>query len=125
MSFSMEQLLIDNETIGMNRFAKKGIEVAEDTIDLQDIRDVGPGGDFLGHPTTLANVDIPSKAYILDRNMYGGWAAGGKKDAVDVAHEMVVKYLAQPPQTPLSKEALAKMDEIIDNRLKQLTNDVY
>ena len=32
VTFSMEQLVIDNDIIGMSRFAKKGIKVDDETI---------------------------------------------------------------------------------------------
>lgn len=125
MSFSMEQLVIDNEIIGMCRYFKKGVAVNDETLALDAIKEVGAGGDFLGHPSTLANVDLPSNAKILDRNMYGGWAAGGKKDAVDVAHEIVVKALANPPTDPVTPEVDAAMEAVIEKKLKQLTEEVY
>ena len=41
MSFSMEQLVIDNDMIGMMRYAATGIDVNEQTLSLDAIREVG------------------------------------------------------------------------------------
>ena len=46
MSFSMEQLVIDNDIIGMSRFAKKGIKADDETIAYDAIKEIGAGGDF-------------------------------------------------------------------------------
>lgn len=120
MSFSMEQLVIDNDIIAMSRFAKKGIKVDDETIAYDAIKAVGAGGDFLGHETTLMNVGLPSHTEIIDRQMYGGWDKDGRKDTADIAHEVVAKALANPPLNPVTPEVEKALDEIIARKEKEL-----
>ncbi len=120
MSFSMEQLVIDNDIIGMSRFAKKGIKVDDETIAYDAIKEIGAGGDFLGHVTTLMNVDMPSHTKILDRQMYGGWDRDGRRDTADIAHDVVAQALANPPLYPVSDDVLKAIDEIIARKEKEL-----
>ncbi len=122
MSFSMEQLVIDNEMIGMTRFAKRnGLKVTDETIALDAIDEIGAGGDFLGHPTTLANVGLPSHTEILDRQMFGGWDRDGRKDTADLAHDVVKKALTSPPRFPMPEETIKAIDEIIARKEKELS----
>lgn len=120
MSFSMEQLVIDNEIIGMCRFAKKGISVNDETIAYDAIKEIGAGGDFLGHVSTLMNVEMPSRATVMDRQMYGGWDRDGRRDTADLAHDVVATALANPPLHPVSDDVLKAIDAIIERKEKEL-----
>ncbi len=106
MSFSMEQLVIDNDMIGMMRYAKRGIEVNEKTLSVKAIQDVGIGGNFIGYPDTLENMDLPSMPEVLDRSMYDEWMNKGGKWDVDLAHEKVVDILANYEPTPIEHRDL-------------------
>lgn len=106
MSFSMEQLVIDNDMIGMMRYAKKGIEVNEKTLSVKAIQEVGIGGNFIGYPDTLENMDLPSMPEVLDRSMYDEWMNKGGKWDVDLAHEKVVDILANYEPTPIEHRDL-------------------
>lgn len=106
MSFSMEQLIIDNDMIGMMRYAKRGIEVNEKTLAVKSIQEVGIGGNFIGYADTLANMDLPSVPSVLDRTMYDEWMNNGGKWDVDMAHEKVVDILANYEPTPIENRDL-------------------
>lgn len=106
MSFSKEQLVIDNDIIGMMRYAKRGIDVNEITLAYQSIKDVGIGNNFLGIPETLANVDMPSRPLTFDRHMYDEWVGYGSKNDVDAAHDRVVDILKNHEPTPIEHRDL-------------------
>ena len=78
----------------------------DETIAYDAIKEIGAGGDFLGHVTTLMNVDMPSHTKILDRQMYGGWDRDGRRDTADIAHDVVAQALANPPLYPVSDDVL-------------------
>ena len=120
MSFSMEQLVIDNDIIGMARYVRKGIKVSEETLDYENIRAVGPGNDFIGNENTMANIELPSHPAVLDRQMMGGWLRDGSKDTADLAHEIVVDALKNGPRFPMAPEAIAAIDAIIEKKRKAL-----
>lgn len=114
MDFSMEQLVIDNDIIGMMNYAMyKGIEVTDETKAYQTIVDVGIGNNFLACPDTLAHVDNPSRPRIIDRNMRPDWENNGFKDTADFAHEIVMDILENYEVEPLSDYAVKRIDEII------------
>ncbi len=55
MSMSLEQYVIDDEIVAAVRHSLKGIEVTDETIDLDTIMKVGPGGHFMSQASTLTN----------------------------------------------------------------------
>jgi trimethylamine--corrinoid protein Co-methyltransferase len=113
MSFSMEQLVIDNDIIGMSRYAKRGIDVRKSTLAYDVIREVGIGNDFLGNADTMRNIDLPSRPRTFDRNMYETWVKAGSMDPVDIAHEIVTDILANHRPEPISNYARKEIDKII------------
>ncbi len=122
MSFSLEQLVIDNDIIGMMRYGKGGVEVSGSTIAYESIREVGIGNNFLGYPDTMANVNLPSHPIVFDRRMFDPWDKDGRKDTADLAHEVVERILGAPISSPLSEEALGAIDGIIAKKAEEMAN---
>ena len=121
MSFSLEQLVIDDVINGMNYYPYNGIEVNDRTIAYESIRKVGIGNDFLGEMDTMNYIDTLSHPPLLDREMIETWARGGSKSLVDVAHDRVVDILKNIPQrTPLSSSQRAAMDRVIKESDKKI-----
>lgn len=52
--FSPEQLIIDLEIVDYVKHVARGAEFSEEALGLEALRDVGPGGNFLTHPSTLS-----------------------------------------------------------------------
>jgi Trimethylamine:corrinoid methyltransferase len=121
MSFSLEQLVIDDVINGMNYFPYNGIEVNEKTLAYESIRKVGIGNDFLGEKDTMENISILSHPPLIDREMIETWVKAGSKSIVDVAHDRVVDILKNIPQrTPLSSSQRADMDRVIKESDKKI-----
>jgi len=114
MSFSLEQLVIDDVINGLNYYPYNGIEVTEKTLDVASIKRVGIGKDFLGQMETMHNMNILSHPPFIDREMFDTWRRAGRKSLTDVAHDRVVDILKNIPQkTPLSSFQRAEMDRVI------------
>jgi trimethylamine--corrinoid protein Co-methyltransferase len=114
MSFSLEQLVIDDEINGMNYHPYRGIEVSDLTLDYEGIRKVGIGKDFLGEKNTMEYINVPSRARLFDREMFETWQRAGSKSLTDVAHDRVIDILKNVPQrTPLSRSQREEMDRVI------------
>jgi trimethylamine--corrinoid protein Co-methyltransferase len=56
-TMSLQQYLIDDECIGMIRRILAGIRVNPDTLGMETIRRVGPGGNYVLEDHTVANLD--------------------------------------------------------------------
>ena len=62
---------------------------------------------------TLANVNLPSRPSVFDRNMIETWIAEGSREAIDIAHEVVEDILAHHEPTPIDADVRTKLDRII------------
>lgn len=113
-TFSMEQLVIDNDIIAMERRAMEGIPVNDETLAVDVIKEIGVGRDFIGHPTTMANIELASDPTVFNRDMLGDWRAQGSKACADVAHEIVVDVLKNHVVPPIDPAIDAKIKAIVD-----------
>ena len=96
MGCAFEQLVIDNDMLGMVLRTVRGIEVTDETLSLDAIKEVAlDPGHYLGHPQTLA---LMESEYLYpnvgDRTAPGAWEQEGSKDMLERAHEKVVEVLS-------------------------------
>jgi trimethylamine--corrinoid protein Co-methyltransferase len=97
MACSYEAMFIDNDMIGNILRTIRGIEVNDETLSLETIREAvfGPGH-FLGSKQTL---ELMKSEYLYpklaNRQPYGQWEEGGKIDAFEQAHAKVQAMMAR------------------------------
>ncbi len=76
------------------------------------IRDIGPGGHYLGHEHTMANFQ---RAFFMpklfDNNSIEQWEADGSKDTIQRGLEHARKLLKEYQEPELDK---AKNEELLD-----------
>lgn len=96
MGCSFEAMVIDNDMLGNVARVLRGIEVTEETLSFETIRDVVHGsGHYLGHSQTLSLMEseylYPG---ISDRRSQGEWEETGRPDIVDAARARVREILS-------------------------------
>lgn len=114
-TFSLEQLVIDNDIIAMERRAMEGVVITDETLAVSVIKEIGVGNDFIGHHTTMANIDLASDPMLFDRYMLGDWKNAGSKACVDVAHDIVVDVLKNHVVAPIPADKLKAMEQVVKN----------
>jgi trimethylamine--corrinoid protein Co-methyltransferase len=114
MTFSLEQLVIDNDIIAMERKAMEGVLINDETLAVAAIKEIGVGNDFIGHRSTMDNIDLASDPLLFDRYMIGDWRSAGSKAAVDVAHEIVVDILKNHHVEPIPADKAKAMEAVIE-----------
>jgi trimethylamine--corrinoid protein Co-methyltransferase len=92
---SFEGLVIDNDMFGNVQRLLRGIEITEETLSYDVIRDTVYGsGHYLGHPQTLALMQTEYLyPEVADRRTAGEWESSGKEDVVELAHRKVKEIL--------------------------------
>jgi trimethylamine--corrinoid protein Co-methyltransferase len=118
MTVSFEQYVIDNEIIGMAKRMQRGFEVSPETLALDVVKRVGPGGNFMAEEHTLRHMRSELFQPILsDRDGWEKWSAAGSHDTRARARKLAEDYLINhEPQglTPAQeKEILNTIDGII------------
>jgi trimethylamine--corrinoid protein Co-methyltransferase len=95
LSISYDKLVMDNEILGMCERVLQGIEVTDETLAVDLIENVGPGGNFLTEAHTVMNMMdefyIPSLA---DRTLYDEWVASGRHTIKDRARQKLDELMA-------------------------------
>jgi trimethylamine--corrinoid protein Co-methyltransferase len=117
MTVSLESLVIDHEICGMIGRILQGISVTEETIGLDLIGKVGPGGHFLNQKHTLRHLReehfLPK---LSDRDSYEIWTEKGKGGIRERAKEQVRKILTEhiplPIDSAVEKELLSIIKEV-------------
>jgi len=108
---SMEEAVIANEISTMVKRIVRGIDVDDETLAFDVIRDVGPGGHFLASPHSLRHVSTLHLSDVFSRESEVKWAKLGRKDVRAKAKERVAQILSQPPI--VDKALNARLDEIV------------
>ena len=94
MSAAYEQYVIDDEIIGMAMRAVRGIEVTDETLALETIREIGPGGHFLTTPNTLQHMRTEVfHPQVADRRLRDRWEQDGSRDTRERAREIARDHL--------------------------------
>ena len=98
-----EQFVIDNEMLGMAMRAVRGIEIDADTLALDTIDQVGPGGHYLMDEHTLRYMHTEHyyPSAVFDRQGRAMWEEAGATDAWARAREIARRILAEHKPEPL------------------------
>ena len=113
-TFSLEQLVIDDEITGLCRKAVRGISVSEESVATDLIKEVGIAGDFLAKKHTMQNMRTEqSFPYMLSRDMRGIWEKKGSMDLAEAAHKKVQEILKTHQVPPIDKDILANIKAIV------------
>jgi len=114
---SMEALVIADEIIRETRYFTGGLDINPNTLALDAIARIRPGGGFLADKHTLNNFRtsqwIPK---MIDRKQYDDWTAAGSKDMFTRANERAREILDEHQVTPLSEAAEVVIAEILEER---------
>jgi trimethylamine--corrinoid protein Co-methyltransferase len=96
MGCSFEAMVIDNDMLANVARMLRGIEVTEETLSFETIRDVvRDPGHYLGHPQTLSLMESEYVyPHISDRRSQGEWEETGRLDIVDAAKTRVREILS-------------------------------
>ena len=111
---SLQMLVLCDEIIDMVKHIGKGIRVDEDSLALEVIDRVGPGGQFLSEDHTLEhyrkNFWFPK---LLDRSNYETWVGDGKKTLGERVEEKMNHILETHQPAPIEEEVVREMKKII------------
>jgi trimethylamine--corrinoid protein Co-methyltransferase len=114
MTFSLEQLVIDQTILSIIERYLRGIAVDDETLALDLIHESGPGGAFLATDHTRRHFQdellIPD---LIGREPRDTWEAAGAPDMRTRAREKARRILAEHRPTPLTDGVAVQLDEIV------------
>jgi len=106
-TIAYEQFVIDNVMLGMAMHAVRGIVVNDETLALEAINRVGPGGHYLMDEHTLRHMRTAHyyPPNVFDRQERELWEQDGSHDAWYRAKEIAQRILNEHKPKPLDKSA--------------------
>ncbi|ATW26447.1 trimethylamine methyltransferase family protein [Candidatus Formimonas warabiya] len=115
LSASLEQLALGDEIIGMVRRIISGVEVNKDTLAVDVIDQVGPGGHFLGEEHTFKY--FRQKTWfptLMNRKRYLDWKNEGEKTMGMRLNEKARKILNEFESKRLPVHLEERLNEIME-----------
>ena len=108
---SFEKMILDAEMLQMMAEFLGPLEVNEETLALDAVREVGPGGHFFGAAHTLGRYESAFYSPMLsDWRNFETWQEDGSRSATERAHLLYNEILAAyepPPLDPAVSDELA------------------
>ena len=112
--WSFAEMMMDCEIFSIIHKTLQGIIVNDETLALDTIRAVGPGGNFLSQKHTLKNMRDLFLPQFMDRRPFSEWEAR-KDDARDWALDKARRTLDSHKPDPLDEKLSAEMAKIINS----------
>lgn len=120
ITFDFAQLVMDNEMAKMIKKAVSGIEVSEETLAVDVIKQVGAGGEFVTSDHTFRHFRTAhSQTKLIDRRMRDTWIGMGRKDFTERAYEAAISILENHKPDPLPAGAAEKIRRIVEEAEKE------
>jgi trimethylamine--corrinoid protein Co-methyltransferase len=114
MSGSLELIVIVDEYISLNRRLFGGVEVSPETLAVDTVRQVGPGGDFLSTKHTARHVRKDQwRPTIINRLGRARWQEEGGLDLREKARRKALHLLETHEPEPLDAGLAARIDALV------------
>ncbi len=111
---SYEKFVMDADQLGALHQIAKGVDVSEDAQAMAAIREVGPGGHYLGCAHTQANFKTAFwRTDLLDYKPFETWDEEGARDTQALAGARVRKLLDTYRQPTLDPEIEARLNDYV------------
>lgn len=116
MCSSLQSLVIADEVIGQVKRLVRGIEVNEETLALDVIAEVGPGGNFMSEKHTFVNFKkewfFPK---LFNRRRYQDWDAAGRPDLAANAQKKLLDIIQKHQPKQLDEHVKTKIHQIVES----------
>jgi trimethylamine--corrinoid protein Co-methyltransferase len=121
---SFEKLIIDMEMVQMMVETLKPIEVSEETLALETIRDVGAGGHFLGSAHTIDRYkDAFYSPLVADWSNFEAWQEKGGKSSAQRANVLFKQILDDYKAPPLDVAIAEELEAYVARRREEISPD--
>jgi trimethylamine--corrinoid protein Co-methyltransferase len=118
LTASYDLIVAMDEIAGLVKRFMRGVTVDDETLALDVIDAVGPGGHFIGSDHTYRHFRENWVPALLDRSSHSDWSEQGRPSLGDRTHRRVLELLAEHEPPPLATE-LADQLEAIVNRAEE------
>ena len=111
---SFEKFVMDADQLGVLHGLAAGIEMDANAQAMDAIREVGPGGHYLGCAHTQANFKSAFwRSDVLDYKPFETWVDEGSQDTLALATNRVAKLIAEYQQPAMDPAVLEALDSFV------------
>jgi trimethylamine---corrinoid protein Co-methyltransferase len=111
---SLEMLVMTDEIISQAKRIARGITVTDETLMLDLIDEVGPGGSFIATPETARRCrEEIFTSDLMDRNPWTAWQEDGARTMLDRIQKKLHGILSSPCSTALSGDVPDRIERVI------------
>ena len=114
---SPEGMVLADEIIGMNRVFVEGVSIDEETLALDVIDAVGPGGEYMSRDHTWDHFRQLWSPSLFDRARLDQWELGGARDVMARVREKTIALMEDHQVEPLPTD----VDRVIEAILQEGT----
>ena len=115
LSICPEEAVIDHEMFQYLQRFVRGIQVNDVTLALDEIRQVGPGGNFMATEHTAHNLRkemwFPQLSH---RGAWDGWVDSGRRSPLDLARDRVKTYLKDELEPVLDDDRIKMVNQVVE-----------
>lgn len=117
---SYEKMVLDIDLLQMVAEFLQPLDLSEDALGVDAIRQVGPGGHFFGSPHTQARYKTAFYSPIIsDWRNYETWAQAGSPTAIDHANRLWKERLAMYEPPPMEEAIRDELDAFVERRIRE------
>jgi trimethylamine---corrinoid protein Co-methyltransferase len=116
LTTSPEMIVFTAEVISMMRHFMGGMTLDAESLALEVIHKVGPGGDFLTQKHTLKHFRELWQPVLLDRRRFEEWAAAGRQPLGRRLQEKTVALIEGHEPAPLPEAVREEIGYILEQR---------
>lgn len=110
---SLEMMVLGDEIIGCVRRTVAPFDTGRESLALEAIHEVGPGGDFLSADHTLRHFKECWYPHTFDRRTADSWAAAGAQSATEAARQRARRILSEHQSDPLPDPTLQELRRVV------------
>lgn len=110
---SCESIVFADEVVAYSRSALQAVPVDRETLSVETIKQVGPGGSFLTEAYTVEHFRDFYDSSLIDRRRHEQWVGKGSKTMSDRLHSRAQELLASHQPNALDPSIIKNMDRLI------------
>jgi trimethylamine--corrinoid protein Co-methyltransferase len=116
MTASCESIVFGSEVVEYARRLLQSVEITDETLAVEAISRVGPGGTFLPERHTVRHLRDFWYSHLFDRRRYSQWVDDGRQTMFDRLKGRVPSILSSHESVPLDEAIVQGMHDLISAR---------
>ena len=117
---SLPLMAICNDWVQWIRHATAGVDVTHEGLALDVVHELGPSGDYLSHPHTLAHCRDGCFRRLVDMFTYSRWVEQGEMDMAERAAKLVDRILEEHQVEPLAPDIQRDVHAMVEREARRV-----